>query len=150
MQRFWNAREPGQRTSVRRRELWEAPVKDGRHVACGFEVASAGSRKHVSEWVPSRFGRQVEEVRSQGWPGGFSEPWDELVGLVELCDGLRCEELFGCDVEAVGVALDRLEEPVRWIVELAQHPAGGEAPRRGRGSASVSRSGCAVKRCRLE
>ncbi len=28
--------------------------------------------------------------------------------MVELCDGLGSEELFGCDVEAVGVALDRL------------------------------------------
>ena len=29
--------------------------------------------------------------------------------MVELCDGLGSEELFGRDVEAVGVALDRLE-----------------------------------------
>jgi hypothetical protein len=33
---------------------------------------------------------------------------------------------FGCDVEAVGVALDRLEEPGRWIVEFAQQGAGGD------------------------
>jgi hypothetical protein len=46
--------------------------------------------------------------------------------LVELCDGLGSEELFGCDVEAVGVALDRLGKPGRWIVELPQHCAGGE------------------------
>ena len=36
------------------------------------------------------------------------------------------DELFGCDVETVGVALHRLEEPGRWVVELAQHGAGGE------------------------
>jgi hypothetical protein len=37
---------------------------------------------------------------------------DDLVGLgVEHLYGLGSEELFGCDVEAVGVALDRLEEP---------------------------------------
>jgi hypothetical protein len=29
-------------------------------------------------------------------------------------------------VEAVGVALDRLEQPGRWVVELAQHGAGGD------------------------
>jgi hypothetical protein len=34
--------------------------------------------------------------------------------------------LFGGDVEAVGVALDRLEEPGSWVVELAQQGAGGD------------------------
>ena len=64
---------------------------------------------------------------SQGWPGGFGgESGDVLVGLVELCDGLGSDELFGGDVEAVGVALDRLEKPGRWVVELAQHGAGGD------------------------
>ena len=53
----------------------------------------------------------------EGRPGGFSgESGDVLVGLVELCDGLWSEQLFGCDVEAVGVALDRLEQPGRWVV----------------------------------
>jgi hypothetical protein len=33
-----------------------------------------------------------------------------LVGLVGLHHGLGSEELLGCDVEAVGVALDRLEK----------------------------------------
>ena len=34
-----------------------------------------------------------------------------MVGLVELCDGLGSEKLFGCEVEAVGVALDGVVEP---------------------------------------
>jgi hypothetical protein len=42
VERFWNAGEPGQRTWVGRRELWEAPVEDGGHVACGREIATAG------------------------------------------------------------------------------------------------------------
>jgi hypothetical protein len=46
--------------------------------------------------------------------------------LVELCDGLGSDELFGCDVEGVGVALNCLGEPGRWAVELAQHSAGGD------------------------
>ena len=56
MQCCWNAREPGQRTRVDGRELWEAPIEDGRHVTYGFEVASAGGCQHVAEWVllPSR------------------------------------------------------------------------------------------------
>ena len=81
----------------------------------------------MTQWVFTGFGRQREQVGSQGWPGGLGgESGNVLVGLVELCDGLGSEELFGCDVEAVGVALDRLEEPGRRVVELAQHGAGGE------------------------
>ena len=124
---FWNAGEPGQRTWVGRRELWEAPVEDGGHVACGFEVASAGGCQQVAEWVFTGFGREGEQVGSQGWPAGFSgESGNVVVGLVELRDDLGSDELFGCDVEAVGVALDRLEEPGRWVVELAQQGAGGD------------------------
>jgi hypothetical protein len=47
-----------------------------------------------------------------------------LVGLVELRDALGSDKLFGCHVETVGVALDRLEKPDRWIVEVAQQGAG--------------------------
>ena len=69
----------------------------------------------------SSYSREGQQMASQGWPGGFSgESGNVLVGLVELRHGLGSEELFGCDVEAVGVALDRLEEPGSWIVELAQ------------------------------
>jgi hypothetical protein len=71
MQRFWYAWEPGQRTWVDRRELWEAPVEDGGHVACGFEVASGGGGHHVAEWVFTGFGRQREQVGPEGWPGRF-------------------------------------------------------------------------------
>ena len=110
MEGFWNAREPGQRTWVGGRKRCEAPVEDGRHVACWFEVASAGGCQQVADRVLLGFGRDGEQVGSQGWPGGFSsESGEVLVGLVELCDGLGSDELFGCDVEAVGVALDRLE-----------------------------------------
>jgi hypothetical protein len=102
-------------------------VEDGRHVVCGSEVASAGGCQQVAKWVFTGFGRKVEQVGSHGRPGGFGgEAGDVVVGYVELCDGLRSDELFGCQVEAVGVALDRLEKPGRWIVELAQHSAGGD------------------------
>ena len=83
----------------------------------------------------SRFGREGEQVRSERWPRRFSgEPGNVLVGLVELRHSLAFEELLGCDVEAVGVALDGLEQPGRWIVELAQHGA---------------RSACARRWCRV-
>jgi hypothetical protein len=71
----------------------------------------------VAEWVLSSFGGQREQVGSEGWPGRFGgESRNVLVGLVELRRGLGSDKLFGCDVEAVGVALDRLEEPGRRVV----------------------------------
>jgi hypothetical protein len=127
MQRGWNAREPGPRTWVGKRELWEAPVDDGGHIACGSEVASGGGCQQVAERVLSGFGRQREQVGPQRSPSWFSGESGEVpVGLVELCNGLWSEELFGCDVEAVGVVLHRLGKPGRWVVELAQQGAGGD------------------------
>jgi len=85
MQRWWNAREPGQRTWIGRRERCEAPFEHGGHVACGSEVAIGGDCQQVAEGVLAGLRRQVEEVYSQGWPGGFSgESGEVLVRLVEL------------------------------------------------------------------
>jgi hypothetical protein len=42
MKCFRNTEEPGQRTWVGRRELWEPPVENGGDVACGREIATAG------------------------------------------------------------------------------------------------------------
>jgi hypothetical protein len=84
----------------------------------------------VSMWrsgcCPVSAARASRWARRVGQAGFGGESGDVLVGLVELCDGLGSDELFGCDVEAVGVALDRLEEPGRWAVEFAQHGAGGD------------------------
>jgi hypothetical protein len=71
MKRWWNAREPGQRTWVGMRELWEAPVEDGGHVARGVKVASTGRCQHVAEWVLSTFGREGEQMCPECRPGGF-------------------------------------------------------------------------------
>jgi hypothetical protein len=85
----------------------------------------------VEEWVLTGFSRQVEEVGSHGRPRRLvGEVGDDLVGSrVERLHGLGSHELLGCDVGAVGVALDRVEEPGRWV-ELAQHGAGGDGSRR--------------------
>jgi hypothetical protein len=81
----------------------------------------------VQEGVLLGFGRQREQVCPQGRPSRLvGEPGDEPVDSVELRHGLGSEKLFGCDVEAVGVALDRPEKPGRWVVELAQQGAGGD------------------------
>ncbi len=62
MQGWWNAREPGQRTWVGRRQLWEAPVEDGRHIACDSKVGSAGGCQQVAEWVFTSFGGEGEQM----------------------------------------------------------------------------------------
>src|SRR4029450_10204455 len=97
MQRFWNAREPGQRTWVGIGEQCEPPVEDGGHVVCGSEVASAGGCQPVQAWVFAGFGGEGEQVSSEGWPGGLGgESGEVLVGLVELSDGLGSNGAFGC------------------------------------------------------
>ena len=58
--------------------------------------------------------------------GLVGESGEVLVGLIELCNGLWSDELFGCDVEAVGVALDCLEQPCLWVVEFSHQGAGGD------------------------
>jgi hypothetical protein len=81
----------------------------------------------VAEWVRSGFGREGDQVDSKGWPSRLvGESGNVVVGLVELGDRVGSEELFGCHLEAVGIALDRLEKPDRWIVELPQHSARGD------------------------
>ena len=127
MQRRWNAREPRQRTWVGRDEFGEAPVEDGGQVACRVEDASASGCQQVAEWMLSCSRRQGDQMCPESWPSRLvGEPGEVVVGLVELCDGLGSGELFGCDVEAVGVALDCVVEPGRWIIELAQPSASGE------------------------
>jgi hypothetical protein len=99
MQRWWNAWEPGQRTWVGGCGLWEAPVEDGCHIAGGSEVASGGSCQQVAERVFTGFGREGEQMSSQGRPSRLvGEAGDVLVGLVELCHACGSDKLFGCHV----------------------------------------------------
>jgi hypothetical protein len=115
MQRVRNAREPGHRTWVDGRELWEAPVEHGGHVAGSAEVSSAGSCQHVAERVLTGVRGEGEQVGSQRRPSRFSgEFGDVLVGLVELCDGLGSEELFRRDVETVTVNRPGTAGPLEW------------------------------------
>ena len=82
---------------------------------------------------------------SQGWPGRLvGESWNVVVGVVELCDGLWSEELFGRDVEAVGVALNRTMKPRGRVTELAQQCVGRAVKIVAVGFAAGSQSRCAV------
>jgi hypothetical protein len=75
----------------------------------------------VEEWVLTGLGREGEQVCPEGQPRRLvGEVGHHLVGSsVEHLHGLGSDDLLGCDVEAVGVALDCLQEPGRWVVELA-------------------------------
>jgi hypothetical protein len=96
VERFWYAREPGQRTWVDRRQRWEAPLDDGGHVAGTAEVSSGGGCLQVAERVFTGLRREGEQLGSQSRPGRFSgESGEVVVNLVELCDGLPAEELVG-------------------------------------------------------
>jgi hypothetical protein len=120
MECFWNARQPGQRTWVDRRQLWEAPVEDGGHGVCGSKVMSGGGCQQMAERPLTRFSREGEQVGSQRWPSGFGgESRKVLVGFVELGHSLRSDELLGGDVEAVGVAPNRVMKPGGRVAEFA-------------------------------
>ena len=73
MERWWNAREPGQRTWVGRRELREAPVEDGGHVACSAEVSYrrrlpvGGGVGAVQFRPPTRAGGLAGSARRVQW-----------------------------------------------------------------------------------
>jgi hypothetical protein len=80
----------------------------------------------VAEWVLTGFGRECEQMGSQAWPCGFGgESGDVPIGLVELGQGLWSDELFGREVEGVGVTLDGVVQAGGGVVEFAQLGGGG-------------------------
>ena len=111
----WNLGQPGHWTWIDCRDCGESPVEDGGNVAGGGEVSSARSILQVAVRVLACFGREVEQMGAEGWPGGFvGEAGDVVINAIEVGDRLGSDELFGGAVEAVGVALDRVEESGGW------------------------------------
>ena len=81
MKRCRNAGKPGQRSWVNGCGLREAPVEDSGHVFGGAEISSSGGCQEVEEWVLTGFGRQREQVCSEGRPRRLAgEFGDDLVG----------------------------------------------------------------------
>jgi hypothetical protein len=65
-------------------------------------------------------------VCPQRWPSRFSgEAGDVLVGVVEPCDSRWSDELFGGEVQGVGVALDGVVQAGGGVVEFTQLGGGG-------------------------
>jgi hypothetical protein len=73
------------------------------------------------------FSRQCEETCSKCRPRRLAgEVGDDLVGLaVECSNNLRPDEVLGCHLEPVSVALDGVEQSGGWIVEFSQQTGGG-------------------------
>ena len=61
-----------------------------------------------------------------GQAGFGRQARDVLVNVVKVGDSLRSDGLLGGEVEAVGVTLNGIEQPGRWVLELAQQGAGGD------------------------
>ena len=80
----------------------------------------------VEEWVFTGFGRQREQVCSEGWPGRFAGEFrDDVVGLaVERVNDLGSDKLLGRHLEPVGVALDRIMQSRGWVAESAEECRG--------------------------
>ena len=126
MKRLRNAGKPRKRPWVGGCGLWEAPVQHGGHVSGGVEFASGGGCLQVEEWVLAGLRRQSEQMCSQRRPGRLAgEFGDDLVGsAVEHLNDLGSDELLGRDMEAVGVALDGVEQPGSWVAEFSQQGGG--------------------------
>ena len=87
-----------------------------------MEFASGGGCLQVEEWVVPGLSRQSEQVCSEGRPRRLAgEFGDDGVGLViERLNDQGANQLLGCDVEAVGVALNGLEQPSSRFAEFLQ------------------------------
>ena len=106
--------------------FWEPPVQDGGHVCCCAEFAPGGGCQQVEERVLTGLGRQGEQVGSERRPGRLAgEVGHDLVGsAVERLNDLGSNQLLGRDMEAVGVALNGLEEPGSRVAEFSQQRGG--------------------------
>jgi hypothetical protein len=80
----------------------------------------------VEEWVFTGFGRQREQVRSEGWPRRLAGEFrDDVAGLaIEYLNNLGANQLLGRDMEPVGVALNGLEQPGSRVAEFSEQCAG--------------------------
>jgi len=105
----------------------EAPVEDGGHVSGGAEVPAEGGLVEVGQGMLAGVRSEGDQIGPQGWPGRFvGDPRHNLIGPeVECRDGARSDDVFGGDVQPVGVALHGLVEPGRGVAEFSELGGGG-------------------------
>jgi hypothetical protein len=82
----------------------------------------------MEKWMIPGLSRQSEQVCSQRRPRRLAGEFrDDVVSLaVERVNDLKSDELLGCHLEPVGVALHGVEQPRGRVAELAQQ-CGGRA-----------------------
>ena len=100
----------------------EAPVQDGGHVSGGAEVPPECGLVEVDQGMLAGLGGEGDQVGTQGRPGRLvGDAGHDLVGsAVERRHDAGSDDVFGGDVQPVGVALDRLVEPDRGVAELPE------------------------------
>ena len=128
LERCGDSAEPGQRCPiVGGCGFGEAPVEDGGHVSGGAEVPPEGGLVEVDQGMLAGLRGQGDQVSTEGGPGRLvGDPGHDLVGLVvERLDGARSDDVFGGDVQPVGVAEDGLVEPDRGVAEFSELGGGG-------------------------
>jgi hypothetical protein len=148
MKRLRNAGKPRLRSRVGR---WDSGRRQSSTAAISPRSDGRGRRRQSAGGGVGAPGlsRQREQACSEGRPGGLARDFrDDLVGLpVERVNDLKSDELLGCHLEPVGVALDGVERPRGWVGELAQGGGGGGGSPRARirssssGGAGVTVSG---------
>jgi hypothetical protein len=96
------------------------------HVFNRAEIPPECGFIEVEEWVLTSFGRQGEQVCSEGRPRRLAgERGDDLVGLaIEHLNNLGADQLLGRDMEPVGVALNGVEQPDSRVAEFSEQCAG--------------------------
>ena len=79
----------------------------------------------VEEWAFTGFGRQREQVCSEGWPRRLAGEFrDDVVGLaIEYLNNLGANQLLGRDMEPVDVALNSVEQPGSRVAEFSEQCA---------------------------
>ena len=102
-------------------------MEDGGLVAGGVQLAGGGGGVEGEEGVDPVGGGDQQQQRSERGPRRFvRQAGHDLVGEhVEPLHRLRAQDLFGGDVQAVGVAEGRVPQPNGGVREVAEGGGGG-------------------------
>jgi hypothetical protein len=106
--------------------FWEAPVQDGGDVFSRAEIPPECGFMEVDERVFAGLCCQGDEVGSQGRPGGFlgDVRYDLIGSAVERIHNCGSDDSFSGGLQAIGVALDRINQPGRRVAKSAEKRRG--------------------------
>jgi hypothetical protein len=106
--------------------FWEAPVQDGSHIFSRAEIPPECGFIEVNERMFAGLCGQSDEVGSQGRPPRFvgDVRYDLLGSAIERLHNCGPDDLLSGGVQAIGVALDRITQPGRWVAKSAEERRG--------------------------